>query len=96
MLDPFAAVVIYDENNGDAGYLCVAHNLSSWDAIRLAQRLDKQYELDVHVVLHRVEHEAGKKAPECEACMMLFEEIIERASKGSVATVSDATGNSDG
>jgi hypothetical protein len=98
MLDPYAAVVIFEEGNGQPAYCTVAHNLSQWDAERLAKRLVEQYDQDAHVVLHLVQHN-DRDAIECEACMLLFEEIIERAVKlhgqsQTTLSIPDATGNS--
>jgi len=98
MLDPYAAVVLYDEGKGQPAYATLAHNLNQWDAERLAKRLVEQYDKDAHVVLHRNQHN-DREAIECEACMLLFEEIIERAVKlhsqsQTTLSIPDATGNS--
>jgi hypothetical protein len=57
----------------------VGHNLDRFDAERLRDRLAKQYDLSAHLVLHRNRHDAEPSAMECSICMLLMEEIVEKA-----------------
>lgn len=71
-------VVVYDDGlESDPGYVLLAHNLARFDADKLAKRLRDQYDLDAHVVLHKVPHQG--LASECEACEMLMDDCLQRA-----------------
>lgn len=87
MLDAFSAVIVYSDGSdadptvvNEPAYVCIAHNLLKWDATRLAERLRRDYDLPAHVVYHR-NHHTESKAQDCDLCQVLFEEIVERASK---------------
>jgi hypothetical protein len=57
----------------------IAHNLLKWDGERLKDRLVRDYKLNAHIIYHRNYHDEIK-APECELCQMLFEDIVGNAS----------------
>lgn len=87
-MEALRAVVVYDDGapieglpDGECGYAMLAHNLSKWDAERLAERLHKQYGYHAYVVAHTVYHddEQRKGAPECNKCVLLMEGIVEAA-----------------
>jgi hypothetical protein len=84
--DPHWMVVVYDAEEG--GYACLAHNLNKWDSSRLDKRLRDQYDLDSHVIAHRVRHDGVGDAGECEACHAMLDDIIEEAQgmRGSAET----------
>lgn len=77
--DPLNAVLIYDDNMGDPGYVMIAHNLNDWDAMHLAARLDKQYAMNAFVLKHVIYHGDAKDSTQCDACDRIAEDIIERA-----------------
>lgn len=81
-------VVVYDGNEG--GYAVLAHNLLKYEADRLAKRCREQYELDAHVICHRVRHDGIGDAGQCEFCHGMMDDIIEDAQNaGHRATASD-------
>lgn len=84
MLNPYSAVIVYydgtDSDGKEAGYCLIAHNLAEWDARRLAERLEKQYELDAFTVYH-INHHDDKDAASCPACRFLVESVAERSFK---------------
>ena len=87
MLDAYSAVIVYSTGEetdptvvNEPAYCVIGHNLLKWDATRLAERLRRDYDLPAHVVYHR-NHHPESKAQDCDLCQVLFEEIVERASK---------------
>jgi hypothetical protein len=81
-------VMVYDEDEG--GYCVLAHNLAKHDGLRLATRLRDQYDLDAHVICHRVRHDVSD-AGDCKDCHAMIDDIIEDAQGGGAIT----TVNSD-
>lgn len=87
MLDPFSAVVVYYDgtdpsDGGETGFCVIAHNLNEWDARRLTERLEKQYELDAFLIRHINHHEDGDAA-DCPKCRFLVESVAETTLKGA-------------
>jgi hypothetical protein len=85
MLEAYNSVIVYDSGmeglvHDEAAYCIMAHNLTAFDARTLSERLTKQFELNAHVVKHRNFHD-GAQPQDCELCQLLFEEVIEVASK---------------
>jgi hypothetical protein len=91
MLDPYAAVVVYDPGNergfeklDEPAYAVVAHNLLLADAVRLEARLRQQFNQPSHIVRH-VNHHTEREPTECVVCQQLVEELLEDAATMRVA-----------
>jgi hypothetical protein len=85
--EPHKMVVVYDGEEG--GYSVLAHNLNSWDSSRLAKRCREQYELDAHIICHRVRHDGIGDAGQCEFCHGMMDDIIESAQLAGGHAASD-------
>lgn len=88
MPDSHKLVIVYDAEEG--GYAVLAHNLNTWDSSRLAKRLCEQYDLDAHVICHRVRHD-DRDAGDCEFCHAILDDIIEEAQKSRETAITVIT-----
>ena len=91
MLDPYAAVVVYDPGNergfeklDEPAYAVVAHNLLLADAVRLHARLERQFAQPSHIVRH-VNFHTEREPTECVVCQQLVEDLLEDAATMRVA-----------
>ena len=91
--EPHRLVMVYDGEEG--GYSILAHNLNDYDANRLAKRLSQQYDLDSHIIAHRIRHDGVGEAGVCEACHSMIDEVIEMAQVARGRTVPITTVTSD-
>ena len=85
MIDPYSLVAIYDDGlyaddtpPEDATYIIIAHNLIHFEAVRVAERLIKQFEMNAVVIRH-INHHEETDATVCTHCISLLDSLIEVA-----------------